>query len=71
MSKGILMYALEDLQAGNTVPNAGNPLAPSQKAIYGNKVDADNVAYIGNTHNPGRFKVVIVNIVPAPVDTAQ
>lgn len=54
------LYALEDKEEGHTIPNAGNMLAPTQKAVYGTQEDADRICRLANDKNPGRFEVVPV-----------
>lgn len=61
-SPAAVMYALFDKWGGG-LPNAGNLLADSQKAIYGRKADADKIARLSNQpHGCERFFVVRVNV---------
>lgn len=61
-SPDAVMYALFDLE-GLGLPNSGNLLSGSQKAIYGRKDDADQIARLTNqVHRYERFIVVRVNV---------
>jgi hypothetical protein len=67
----VIMYALQDKIAGYVVPNSGNPLTATQKAVYGSRQDAEKVAALSNQKHKDRFIVVEVNIFPVDTQAEQ